>query len=302
MSTVMSEKINGNNGRLGLVNNDAILNAALAEVEMQERMFELAQRKAKIYSESTLVPKEYQKSIGNVLIAENIARRVGADVLMVMQNLYVVHGRPGWSSVFLIGSFNTCGRFEAIRYKMEGIPGQPGSSCVAYTKEKATGDVIEGTRITWELAKAEGWVEKGGSKWKTMPEQMFRYRAASWLIRATAPEIGLGLYTREELEDISEPATSQRISPTSLDEISVRLEVPVNSAASPAQDAMDDRSIVFAKYQTDVAACVDQIPVTKLYDATFGPESTIDWSPEENELAAQIAEDRREAIRKSRAK
>ena len=36
------------------------------------------------------------------LIAQNMARRMGADLLMVMQNLYVVHGRPGWSAQFLI--------------------------------------------------------------------------------------------------------------------------------------------------------------------------------------------------------
>ena len=50
-------------------------------------MFELAQRKAKIYAQSDLVPKEYRDNIGNVLIAQNMAARMGADTLMVMQNL-----------------------------------------------------------------------------------------------------------------------------------------------------------------------------------------------------------------------
>jgi hypothetical protein len=54
------------------------------------------------------------------------------------------------------------------------------------------------------MAKNEGWSTKSGSKWKTMPELMLRYRAAAFLIRTTAPEIGLGLYTTDELKDIND--------------------------------------------------------------------------------------------------
>jgi hypothetical protein len=183
------------------------VNNALAtiseQVDAESRLFELAQRKAQIYAKSTLVPKEYQNNIGNVLIAENMARRMGADTLMVMQNLYIVHSRPGWSAQFLIACFNSCGRFSAIKYKFSGEPGTEGWGCTAYTTELATGEVIEGTTITIWMAKKEGWSTKTGSKWQTMPEQMMRYRAATFLIRSTAPEIGMGLLTREEIEDIS---------------------------------------------------------------------------------------------------
>jgi hypothetical protein len=34
-----------------------------------------------------------------------------------------------------------------------------------------------------------------------MPELMLRYRAATFLIRTTAPEIGMGLQTAEEVHD-----------------------------------------------------------------------------------------------------
>jgi hypothetical protein len=185
-----------------LATTNEIVQSAIDQVATEEKLFALAQRKAQVYSQSSLVPKEYQGNVGNVLIAENMARRMGADTLMVMQNLYVVHGKPGWSAVFLISCFNTCGRFSAIKYRFEGQPQTPEWGCVAYCTETATGDVIEGTKVTWGMANAEGWVSKSGSKWKTMPEQMFRYRAATFLIRSTAPEIGMGLLTKEELEDV----------------------------------------------------------------------------------------------------
>jgi hypothetical protein len=174
---------------------------AIDEVSAEEKMFELAQRKAKVYSESSLVPKEYQKNVGNVLIAQNMASRMGADVLMVMQNLYLVHGRPGWSAQFLIGTFNSCGRFSAIRYRFSGKVDTDDWGCTAYCVELGTQEELTGTRVTVGIAKKEGWFAKAGSKWQTIPEQMLRYRAATFLIRTIAPEIGLGLHTVDELED-----------------------------------------------------------------------------------------------------
>ena len=53
-----------------------------------------------------------------------------------------------------------------------------------------------------EIAKKEGWIDKNGSKWRTMPEQMLMYRSASWFVRAYAPEISMGLQTQEEMEDV----------------------------------------------------------------------------------------------------
>jgi hypothetical protein len=180
---------------------------ALLEVEIEAKRFELQQRKAGVYAKSSLVPKDYQGNVGNVLIAENMARRMGADLLMVMQNLYVVQGRPGWSAQFLIGTFNSNGRFSAIKYRFKGDEHTDDWSCQAFCTEISTGDEISGTWVSWLMAKSEGWTTKAGSKWKTMPEQMFRYRAATFLIRATAPEIGLGLLTKEELDDM-QPETS----------------------------------------------------------------------------------------------
>ncbi len=176
---------------------------AVAEIAREEKIFELAQRKAQVYAKSTLVPKAYQNNVGNVMIATNIANRLGADLLLVMQNLYVVHGTPAWSSQFLIGTFNSCGRFTAIKYRFEGKKGSKDRSCVAYCNEKSTGEEIEGPEITMEMAQKEGWSTKAGSKWRTMPEHMLRFRAAAFLIRTTAPEIAMGLHTVDEIEDTS---------------------------------------------------------------------------------------------------
>lgn len=163
--------------------------------------FEAAQRMATALSKSSLVPKEYQGNLSNCLIAIELSSRTGASVLMVMQNLYIVHGRPGWGAQFLIGTANTSGRFTPLRFEWQGTKGKDDWGCRAVAKDRRTGEELVGAWITWAMAKAEGWSDKSGSKWKTMPEQMFMYRAGTFWTRVYAPEIGLGMATREEIID-----------------------------------------------------------------------------------------------------
>ncbi len=169
--------------------------------------FEALQRMARLFASSSLVPKEFQgNAIGNAAIALDMANRMGANPLMVMQNLYIVSGnrsgnRPAWSAKFLIATLNQSGRFSALRYRFQGSEGSDDWGCRAYATELSTGEVLEGPLITIGLAKAEGWHDKSGSKWKTIPELMLRYRAASWFVSAYAPEIAMGLRTAEEEQD-----------------------------------------------------------------------------------------------------
>lgn len=163
--------------------------------------FELVQRAAKLLAASSLVPKEYQGNLANCSIALNMAVRVGADPLMVMQNLVIVHGRPTWSAQFLIATVNTSGRFTALRYEFFGEQGKDSWGCRAWAIEKETGEKLVGTDVTIAIAKKEGWYAKNGSKWQSIPQQMLMYRAGSWWTRAYAPELSMGLHTADEAID-----------------------------------------------------------------------------------------------------
>ena len=170
--------------------------------------FEAMQRMANLFGRSSIVPDAYRSkgdkdytSMGNCVIALDMALRMGANPLMVMQNLYVVHGRPAWSAQFLIATLNQSGKFSALRYEFQGEEGTDEWGCRAVTTELATGERLTGPLITIGLAKKEGWYSKNGSKWQTMPELMLRYRAAAWFVRAYAPEIAMGLQTVEEVRD-----------------------------------------------------------------------------------------------------
>lgn len=163
--------------------------------------FSLMQRVANALAQSTLVPTQFQGNLANCMVGMELAQRIGASPLLVFQNLFIVHGRPGWSAKFLIATFNKCGRFSSVRYSWEGEKGKDTWGCRAWATEKSTEEKIIGPLITIALAKAEKWYDKSGSKWQTMPELMLMYRAAAWMINSHAPEISMGLNTAEELGD-----------------------------------------------------------------------------------------------------
>lgn len=178
----------------------ALANQTPGEGSFSVASFDHAQRVAKMLSSSSLVPDTYKNNIQNTMIALEMANRIGASPLMVMQNLYIVQGKPSWSSSFIIASLNNCKKFSPLRFQMEGEGDAYG--CHAWAYDLATKDKLEGPKVTWEMVKAEGWLSKNGSKWKTMPELMFRYRAAAFFGRLYAPEILMGMHTQEEVMDI----------------------------------------------------------------------------------------------------
>lgn len=173
-----------------------------------EANFATAQRMAKALAASTLVPAEYRNNIPNVVIAMELAARIGASPFAVMQNIDIIHGRPSWRATFLIATVNACGRFTPLRFRFQGQEGSKSWGCRAYAKDRENGEECIGSLITIALAHSEGWISKKGSKWQSMPEQMLMYRAAAFWTRVYAPELSLGMHTRDELEDISVTALS----------------------------------------------------------------------------------------------
>jgi hypothetical protein len=166
----------------------------------EERAFEFLQRKAKMYASSEMVPKDtYQGKIANCIIAMEMASRLGIPVLAVMQSLYVIHGNPSWKAEFVISRINQSGKFKGpLKYKLEGEGTK--RKCTAYAVDKSDGLLVEMV-LDWGVVEAEGWNKKPGSKWLTMPDQMFRYRSATWFARAYCPEVLFGIAVEGEIID-----------------------------------------------------------------------------------------------------
>ena len=162
--------------------------------------FIMAMQMAKALASSTIVPQPFQKNEANCLIAIEQAQRLRVSPMMVMQNLHVIQGRPSWSSKFLIAAINNSGKFD-MELQFEETQDKDGKpfSCTAWTTKN--GRKVNGMTVDMDMAKEEGWLSKNGSKWKTMPQLMLRYRAASFFSSLNCPELTMGLYTREEMQD-----------------------------------------------------------------------------------------------------
>ena len=182
------------------------------QVETSADRFNVVARQAQAWSESTIIPKDYQGKPSNCLVALEMSHRTGVPVLAVMQNLHVIQGKPSWSAQFLIAAVNASGRFSPLRYRFFGEEGKETWGCRCVAIDLQSGDELVGSPVSMAMAKAEGWSTKNGSKWLTMPEQMLRYRAAAFWARAYAPELAVGLQTAEEVEDVHGAVMQSRAS------------------------------------------------------------------------------------------
>jgi len=198
------------------------------EITVRTSEFEQAQREAKAISSSELVPKAFQNNIPNTLIAMEMAQRTSFGVMTIMQNIHVIHGRPGFSSQFLIACVNHSRRFSPMRFNMTGEKGTDGRTCVAYATDLETGEIVEGPEVSIGMAKADGWWSRKDSKWPRMPDLMLHYRAGTFFARLYAPEILMGMRTTDEIHDIA--ASDSRA------QVSVDSATSALAAATPETD------------------------------------------------------------------
>ena len=200
--------------------------------------FELIQRQAKLLSTSSLVPKEFQGNMSNCAIGLNIAKRLGADPFMVLQNVDIIHGRPSFRATFQIAMVNKSERFTPLQYALSG-EGQS-LQCYAWAIYRETGERYEGPVVSIAMAKAEGWSTKSGSKWITMPELMLRYRAAAFFCRTYCPDITLGMQTTEEVIDVAEVRNvTRRSAPVSAAAPSFILPLAIEDAAEDNEGGIE---------------------------------------------------------------
>ena len=162
-------------------------------------------RLAQMYAQSAIVPEIYQGKPNDCFIACQMAMRLRIDPFAYMQHSYVVYGRPGVEAKLGVAMLNMSGKIKGrIRYEHHGEldnHSDPNRACTAIVVDADSGEERKMT-VTWQMAINEGWVEKKGSKWKTIPLVMFQYRSASWLIKAYYPEVTMGIEFVDELRDV----------------------------------------------------------------------------------------------------
>ena len=182
--------------------NNTFKNAGLPTMWNDVKLMQSAWKMATEISKTSIVPQAYKENAGNCLIAIDIANRMGLSPIMVMQNSQVVQGNFTWKGSACKGLIDNCGRFTKTKYVFVGEEGTDSWGCYLQAEDKQTGEVVKGATVTIKMARDEGWLNKTGSKWKTMPEIMMQYRSATFFARAYCPQALMGFYTTDEMVDI----------------------------------------------------------------------------------------------------
>lgn len=197
--------------------------------------FEHTWRIAKMFAASKLVPAHFQGKPEECMVALALAQQLKVNPLMTMQNVFVVHGSPGFKAQFVIALANERGPFaDPIQFEETGAGDR--MAVRAFAKMRSTGTTVDFT-VTMSMAKAEGWATN--KKYSTMPQLMLRYRAATLLVRLYCPEVLMGYQTAEELEDAHGAARAPRVidaKSSAIDELNAAIEAP---APEPEPDAID---------------------------------------------------------------
>ena len=162
-------------------------------------LYNNALKMAESLAKSDLIPDNYKGKPESCLIAIDVARQIGArSPLFVMQNLFVVKGKPSWSGQYCDAIVRA--NFKKVKVDLNGEGDERGCKVTAYDEND---NFCEGTRITIRMAKQEGWFNKTGSKWQTMPDLMLQYRAFAFFARIHCPDRLLGIHDEFENVDIS---------------------------------------------------------------------------------------------------
>jgi len=173
----------------------------------------------KMFASSTLVPEAYRNKAMDCTIAVDMANRMNISPMMVMQNLYVVRGKPSWSGQACTALVEGSGKFKNVKHVYTGEKGTDTWGCYLEAVRIEDGETVKGVEVTIAMAKAEDWVNKTGSKWKTMPELMLAYRASAFFARVHIPNALMGVSVEGEVEDIQKSIREETINPFAEQEV-----------------------------------------------------------------------------------
>lgn len=166
--------------------------------------FEQMKEVATLLSKSDLVPDHFKQRPANIIIALEFAHRANVSPFAAMQSMFVISGKPGMSAAMAISLARQARVWKHLRYEVAGK-----GETLAVRAIATLDDGIEiSETVTYQQANADGWTKN--PKYKSLPELMLKYRAATFLIRTHFPEVLFGMHTIEELQDVS-AARGQRV-------------------------------------------------------------------------------------------
>lgn len=167
-------------------------------------------RAANMLSQTSIIPQSYQGKPQDCFVAIEMANRMGVSPMVVMQNMYVVKGKPAWAGQACTMFINSCGKFTQVKHVYTGEKGTDSRGCYVTATRISDGIQVNGVEVTIAMAKAEGWTSN--TKWRNMPELMLAYRASAFFARVHCPEALMGVQLVDEIYDTETSRNAKKTS------------------------------------------------------------------------------------------
>ena len=175
-----------------------------------KKQFDQLLRAANMLSQTSIIPATYQGKPQDCFVALEMATRMGVSPLVVMQNMYVVKGKPAWAGQACTMFINSCGKFAGVKHVYTGEKGTDSRGCYVTATRISDGVQVNGVEVTIAMAKAEGWTSN--TKWRNMPELMLAYRASAFFARVHCPEALMGVQLVDEIYDTETSRNAKKTS------------------------------------------------------------------------------------------
>ena len=175
-----------------------------------KKQFDQLLRAANMLSQTSIIPATYQGKPQDCFVALEMATRMGVSPLVVMQNMYVVKGKPAWAGQACTMFINSCGKFAQVKHVYTGEKGTDSRGCYVTATRISDGVQVNGVEVTIAMAKAEGWTSN--TKWRNMPELMLAYRASAFFARVHCPEALMGVQLVDEIYDTETSRNAKKTS------------------------------------------------------------------------------------------
>ena len=175
-----------------------------------KKQFDQLLRAANMLSQTSIIPATYQGKPQDCFVALEMATRMGVSPLVVMQNMYVVKGKPAWAGQACTMFINSCGKCAGVKHVYTGEKGTDSRGCYVTATRISDGVQVNGVEVTIAMAKAEGWT--ANTKWRNMPELMLAYRASAFFARVHCPEALMGVQLADEIYDTETSRNAKKTS------------------------------------------------------------------------------------------
>lgn len=189
-------------------NNDMVQATVSVNTFANRKNFQEVFDIGKMLAVSSLVPEAYRGKPQDCAIAIDMANRMSVSPMFVMQNLYVVKGKPSWSGQACTALIKASGEFKNVSPEYVGEIGTDTRGCYISATRISDGKNIAGPLVDMKMVKAEGW--SSNKKWQTMPELMLAYRAAAFFARIYIPNALMGCHIEGEAEDITTGSSTSK--------------------------------------------------------------------------------------------